>query len=145
MAIDPAALATEIQQDADALGYAASVVAGNDQAVADALNLVRAGATFQVSREPISTAFFLSNVAPAEFLALTAVKLAQLQCIVAAQSVDINDASTQAMLVGIFGNPSATRTAIIAILKRQGSRAEALFGRGAVVSASDVSKALRGL
>jgi hypothetical protein len=142
--IDPGQLAAEINGDPAALGYAASVGAGNDQAVADALNLVRAGASFQVSREPIATAFFLSNVAATEFLTLSAVKLAQLQCIVAAQAVDINDASTQAMLIGIFGNPSATRTNIIAILKRQASRAEVLFGRGAVVSASDVSNALRG-
>jgi hypothetical protein len=142
--IDYAALASEINTDPAALGYAAPKAAGNDQGVANLLNAVGAGAGFQVNREPISTAFFLSNVAAAEYLALTAVKLAQLQCIVAAQTVDINDASTQAMLIGVFGNPSATRTNIIAILKRQGSRAEVLFGRGTVITVNDISKALRG-
>ena len=142
MAIDYAALATEINTDPLALGYAAPKAAGNDAAVATLLNTIGATAAYQVNREPISTAVFLSHVDSAGFLALLPTQLAQLQCLMVVQTIDINDASTQAILVGIFGNPSATRTNIIAILKRQGSRAEVLFGRGVTVSSDDVARAM---
>lgn len=144
MSIDYAALKTEIQTDPAVLGYSVPLAAGNDHGIADILNAVGAGATFQVNREAITTAFFLSNVSSAEYLALAQLKLLQLTPLMAAQTIDINDASTQAILIGVFGNPSTTRTNIIALLKRQGSRGEVLFGRGTAITASDVSFALRG-
>lgn len=141
MAIDYVALASEINTDPAALGYAAPKQAGNDIAVAVLLNAVGAGVSFQVNREPISSALFIANMDPTEFAALTQAQLLRLLIILSGDSVDINGANTQTSLLGIFPNPGATKTAIAALLKRQGSRAEVLFGRGTVITGYDVAHA----
>jgi hypothetical protein len=147
MAIDYTALATEINNDPSALGYAVPKNAGNDQGVADVINLVRAGASFQVNREPIARETFIENINSTEFAALTALQLSRLQVILTGATVDINGTNTQSNLLGIFPNSNVagtTKSNISALLKRQASRAEVLFGRGTIVSATDVSRALRG-
>ena len=141
MSIDSQALATEITTDPAALGYAAPLAAGADQALADILNLVRTGVTFKIDREPITAAAFLAQCSSTEFLALTQLKLSQLSTVFAAQMIDINDVSTQAILLGIFPAAGTTKANIQAILKRNGSRAEVLFGRGAIVTADDIARA----
>lgn len=142
MPINYAALATEINTDPLTLGYATPKAAGNDQAIAILLNAVGAGASYQVNREAIPVALLFVNIDATEFLALSDIKLQQLQAVLAAVSIDLNDASTRAILIGIFGNPSVTRTNLTAILKRQGSRAEVLFGRGTTITSNDVARAL---
>jgi hypothetical protein len=142
--MDYAALKTEIQTDPQALGFAAMLAAGSDQPIADALNLVRAGAAYQVNREAITSALFISQMDPTEFAALTQAQLLRLEVILTGGTVDINDTRTQSNLLGIFPNPGTTKTNVAALLKRQGSRAEVVLGRGTVVTASDVGRALRG-
>lgn len=141
MPIDYAALKTELQNDPAALGYAALITAGNDQGLADALNLVRNGVPYQINREPIATALFITKMDSAEFAALTQPQLLRLNTMLIGGAVDINDANTQTSLLGIFPANGASKAAVQALLKRQGSRAEVLFGRGVVVTATDVEYA----
>lgn len=144
MAIDYAALKTEIQTDPAALGYQSSVTAKNDQGIADLINTVRNGATFQVNREPVTVAQFIAKIDPAEFSALTQLQVSRLQALFSGGTLDINEPNTQSNMTKIFPAAGATVANVTPFLKRQGSRAEVLFGNGTVVTSSDVSLALRG-
>jgi hypothetical protein len=143
--LNDSALANEINTDPAGLGYAAGLAAKNDQGLADILNLPRAGAGFAANLEPVTSAQLFSRIDATELFALPAIKLQQLQCVLAAGAIDLNDPATQAVVLGIFPVAGVTRANVQAALKRQGSRAEALFGRGVSVTSSDVSRALRGL
>ena|ERR1051325_9099247 len=144
-------LATELNTDPAGLGYSPLVAAGRDAALVDALNQVRPGGAFQVDRERVPTYAIFASVDAAEFLALTSIQLQQLTTILNAGQVDLSNANIRNILVccgagagtGIFANPSATRTNLIALAKRQGSRAEVLWGSGTVVTGRDISLALR--
>ena len=144
-------LATELNTDPAGLGYSPLVAAGRDAALVDALNQVRPGGAFQVDRERVPTWAIFGSIDAAEFLALTATQREQLLVLLNAGQVDLSNANIRNILVccgagagtGIFANPSATRTNLIALAKRQGSRAEVLWGSGTVVNGRDVSLALR--
>jgi hypothetical protein len=140
-----AALASEINNDPAVLGYAPPKAAGNDQGVADLLNAVGSTPAFQVNREPISVALFVENIDPTEFSALTQLQVSRLSALFAGGTLNINGTRTQQNLLNIFPAAGATKTNVSALLKRFGSRAEVLFGNGVVITANDVSKALRGL
>lgn len=143
-ACEPSDLKSEFQNnpallaDANAVSLTTLFAAGKDADVLKVMNLPRGGASFQVDPAPVAVADFKAAVLdPAEYLALTDHQLAQLDTILGATTVDLTKASIRAILVGstspaitgIFANPSATRTALIALVKRQGSRAEVLCGR----------------
>jgi hypothetical protein len=144
-------LATELNTDPAGLGYSPLVAAGRDAALVDALNQVRPGGAYAVDRERVPTYAIFAAVDAAEFLALTSTQLQQLTTILNAGQVDLSNANIRNILVccgagagtGIFANPSATRSNLIALAKRQGSRAEVLWGSGTVVTVRDVSLALR--
>ena len=137
-------LANEINADPTGLGYAAFTNAGNDQGVVTLINAVGVSGSFQVPREPIPTAMFIANMDPTEFAALTNVQLLRLQIILSGGTVDINGANTRASLLAIFPSNGVTKTNIAALLNRQGSRAEVLWGIGTIVTTDNVSKAMRG-
>jgi hypothetical protein len=58
--------------------------------------------------------------------------------------ITITNANVRTILASIFGAGSATRTALLALQTRKGSRAEQLFGSGVTVSDNDIAIALRG-
>jgi len=143
-ACSPADLKTELQTNPANLSDGASVslstlfAAGKDADVLAVMNLPRSGAPFQVDPPPIAVADLKAVLDPAEYLALTDHQLLQLNTILGSTTVDLTKANLRAILVGvggltpivgIFANPSATRTALIAMVKRQGSRAEVVCGR----------------
>lgn len=144
MAITSAALKTELQTDPAALGYAALIAAGADQGCADALNLLRAGASFSVQLPTITSLDVQSCLDPTEFAALSATALSQLNVMLSGGTVNVAAANVRTILGAIFPGGGPTRTAIIAIVKRQGSRAEVLGGAGTIITHQDVAKALRG-
>lgn len=146
MAITSTSLASEIQADPAALGYAALVAAGDDASIVAALNLRRAGASFQVFRNDISQADIVGCIASADFKAATALQIAKLQFLFPpGVLLDASSANTRQIILDLFTGASAgTISALTAVASRQGSRAEVLFGVGAVVAISDVSFALRG-
>lgn len=140
MPINYAALKTELQTDPSALGYAALLAAGNHAGVAAALNLPRAGIT--ISRDLIPSHEIFEAIVTSEYTALVAAEKTRLQVILGMGQVNVKGANTRAQLAAMFGAGTATRTAILAMIDRQGSRAEQLFGAGTQVSAADIAQAL---
>lgn len=140
MAVDLHLLKSELANDPQALG----LVAMTDQAAADALNLVRAGAAYQINTAPVAAATFFSNLDPTEFLALTQLKISQLQAVFLAAPINLSDPSTQGILLGIFTASPISKANVTALVKRQASRAEVVMGIGTVVSAADVHNARNG-
>jgi hypothetical protein len=135
------------------LGYAAAYgkpittdSIGNDQAVLDMINLIRQGAAYQIQRTLMPAYEIAALMNPAEFNALTGGKQQQLVSIFAALQVDVSSQSMRDILfngaTSIFPNPGATRTALIAAVKRQGSRAEVLCGSNRTMA--QISQAIRG-
>ena len=131
MSVDLTALKAELLTDPAGLGYVVNDNAGNR----DKLNLVRAAIQIDVdsvSPAEIMRATVFAELATAEqqrkYLALTQA------------SVDPNASN----IVGAFANvfpAGPTRTALLLLQTRDGSRAEQLFGRA--VSTSQVAEALR--
>lgn len=157
MAIDYAALKTELNTDPTALGYAAPRTAGDDVTLAGIVNLLRA--TIQIRRADISASEIANAIDVADYTALpgspTAAQLsserrflAWITGILTVGSVRLlNDDGTNAPAItnfqAMFPAGSATRTRLLALASRNGSRAEQLFGAGTVITSADVAKALR--
>ena len=138
-----AALKAELTTDPSALGYTAAFVTGDHGTPQRLLCQVRAGAAFLVDRELVPTYLLFSAVDATDFATLTALQIAQLSAILSAGQVDLTKANIRTMLGAIFPLGGATRTALTALAKRQGSRAEVLFGTGACPSTREVSAAFR--
>lgn len=138
-----AQLKSELATDPQALGYAAAFAAGDHGTPASLINLVRAGAAYQVDRELIPAHMLFASVDATEFAALTTLQLTQLSAILASGQIDLSKANIRTMLSAIFPSGGPTRTALIALAKRQGSRAEVLFGPGTTLSNQHISQAWR--
>lgn len=144
MAIDRAALKSEITTDPAALGYAALVAAGDDAGVAAALNLARAGTAYQQYRGPLPAYQVVNATDPADWAALTAQEKQRYQTLTGAGQVDTSNANLRAMFSAMFPAGSTTRANLTNLALRQGSRAEVLFGPGTTITHADVAAALRG-
>lgn len=138
-----AALTTEINTDPASLNLATLVAAGNDSGVAAALNAAGAGAAFSIFRKAIAVRDVVANIASADFASLTALQLAKLQLLFAGSAtLDATDTNTRTIIVGVFSGMATTVSNLTALAKRQGSRAEVLWGDGTTISANQVSQAL---
>ncbi len=139
MAFTLTQLAAEINTDPTALGLVALKAAGSDQAIADVLNLSRVGIT--VDRNDIRAKELQGAVVTAEYLALAQPQRDLWQALLTIAPLDAGDANTKASVAAVF-SAGPTRTALVALATRQGSRAEQLWGTGTTVSAISVSRAL---
>lgn len=151
-------LATEINTDPTAIGYAPHITSGSDNAIADLLNEPRAGIT--IRRQDISTKELYESIDVADYAALPSnpnatqlsterrflAWLSGLQALgrVRLQNDDGTDTPVVKNLLTMFPAGSQTRARIIALATRLGSRAEQLFGANVAVTDDDVAKALRG-
>lgn len=142
MPIDYAALASEINVDPAALGYAAPKAAHDGVTIAAIMDAVGVGASFQVFRGVIPSYEIINSTVPAEWAALSAAEKQRYQTITGAGQVDTTNQNIRDAFLAMFAAGTATRTALIAMAKRQGSRAEVLFGVGVSVSHIDVKQAL---
>lgn len=150
MPFTTAQLATELTTDPANLGYAALIAAGNDRDLAAALNLVRSGTSadnksYTVWRNDVSPKEVVNCIAPADFTNATQIQITKLNLLFTGNSVDATLSNVRANMANIFsGASAATTNALAAVSRRNGSRAESLWGTGTSVSADDVAKALRG-
>jgi hypothetical protein len=144
MTITPSLLKTEIQQDPKGLGLAPLVAAGNDQGIADLLNSFASSGTCTAFRNNIQVNEIIAAIQPADFAALSVLQLTQLQTITGQAVFDATGANARTSLLNIFAGMTTTVAALTALASRVSSRAEVLFGAGTVISAGDVSFALRG-
>lgn len=132
------ALKTELDTDPQGYGYAGTT---NFQA-AQLLNLFRVGEV--VTRQTISVQDLQSQVVIAEYLLLTAVQREGWNAVLIASSdggVDVSNQSIRDQAAAIWGAGTQTRQNLIDIQTRAGSRAEALFGEGFVVTDKQVEEA----
>jgi len=142
MAFTTAQLASEINSDPAALGYAAHVASGDDAGVAALLN---AATTTKVFRNDLATHEVLNAIVAADFAALTQLQVSKLALFFAGTTtVDATNANTRTIFLGVFTGMANTVTALTALAQRNGSRAEVLWGVGTVITAANVSLALRG-
>jgi hypothetical protein len=141
--VSPSELLQELVDDPEGIGYGAMLTPGDEAGVVVALNVIRQGPANRVDREPVPTYKLLASVDPTELAALTGIQLQRFSTILSPGQVDLAADNVRTMLTALFPNPSVTRTAFIALAKRQGSRAEVLGGIGTVLTQHDVSRALR--
>lgn len=146
-----AALTTEINTDPTALGYAALKASGNDQGIADLLNIVRA--TISVKRPDCSPAEILEAIDlrdfPASPTGVASVPLAQswLESVTQFARIRLtNDDGTKTTTRKNFdrlvNDTQGSQTRLDAVAVRTGSRAEQLFGAGVFVTPTNVANAL---
>lgn len=143
MAINYATLKTEIQNDPAGIGYAAFVTAENDAGLAGALNLVRAGASYSIFKSSIPIKDVIANIVAADFATLTTLQIEKLQLLFAGNTsgLDATDLNTRSIILGIFSGMTTTVSNLTTLAKRQGSRAEVLFGMGTVITDHDIGRA----
>lgn len=150
------ALRTELQTDPLGLGYAAVIATGNHQTVADLMNLPRT--IIRIRRADISSAEIASAIEVTDYPALggnpTAAALsterrylAWLTAILTVPLVRLLNADGTntpviANFSAMFGAGTGTRTRLLALAERDGSRTEQLFGIGQQVTYHDIGLAL---
>jgi hypothetical protein len=141
------ALATEINTDPRAYGYAALKAAGNDQGLADALNLARDGTNggplISVNRGTISTQELVEAVVRSEMPASQSDR-DWLIMVSSGVRVRVDTGSTaRAGLLAIFAAGTTTRTNLTTVSsKSPASRAEELFGINIIVTPTDIAASL---
>jgi hypothetical protein len=140
----PAGLAALLTADADSIGFAAPIAAGQDGAVLKLANDPQPGAAYRVQRKIIPSYEVTANYDKGEFLALTATKLNQLTSLLSAGSIDASSQNIQDILFGdaaaIFPPAGATKANLVALVKSPGSWAQRRCGRP--LTLNDISDAL---
>lgn len=147
-----AQLKTEINTDPQTYGYAAWVAASEPENVAAALNKVRDGtdgeAAILVRRLDVSAIELLEAVDTRDFIASpNSLQAAWFESVTQNATVRLaNPDGTQNRVKNnldrVLNDTQGSQTRLNALARRNGSRAEQLFGTGATVSVSDVQAAL---
>lgn len=163
MAIDYPELKQELETDPRAYGYAAYLQAGDMQGPADLLNLVRTGSNggpaITIRKGALNVKELYESIIVPDMPALSGNPnssqlsterqyLAWLTGLAALETVRLlNDDGTNGPvatnLLAMFPAGTGTRTRLIALAQRPGSRAEELFGESVQVSFNDIIVALR--
>lgn len=150
MAIDLAVLNTELTTDSNNYGYAALIAIGNDQGLADMLNLPRAA--ISMPRPDVNPLEILEAISVDDFIASSGQQLLMgswFESITQYPSIRIlkdngSDTRTMTNFMRILKNGTQSEVRLRALASRQGSRAEALFGVNTTVTNMDIAHALRG-
>lgn len=147
MAIDYAALKTEILTDPNNYGYAGPLASRTDWQVAALLNEIRAGIT--VPRADVTPLEVIEAINVSDFVTSPASTLyaSWLSALLQYPSLRIlkadgSDTRVMSNVMKLLTNGSASETRLRALASRTGSRAEQLFGVGTVVAVSDIGTAL---
>ncbi len=139
--MDYVALKSELQTDPTTLGYAAAIASGSDNILANLLNAV--SQSININRTTVPNSEIFNAIDATDYAGLAAAKKTDLQLVLTPDVITITNANVRTILASIFGAGSATRTALLALQTRKGSRAEQLFGSGVFVTADDIAIALR--
>lgn len=139
--MDYVALKAEIDNDPTALGLVLLRNAGNDQGIADALNLVRQA--INIDRDLVPAYEVVEAMVASEYASLSAAEKTRIQTIVGAGTIYVKGPNTRAAFAAAFGAGTTSRANLLALQQRKGSRAEQLWGSGTAITNSDVAKALR--
>ena len=133
-----AALKVELLTDPASVGYAPFIITGDDNSLADLLNLVRTGPTYQVYSDPASPSRIFAAIDATDFSILTTTDLSRLQVILTTPLIDLSASNIKTMVTGVFPLGPTTQQNIAALVTRNGSRAEVLWGPHTVVTPNQV-------
>lgn len=139
--MDYLALKNELVGDPKGYGYAQYLASGSDWVLADMLNQVRD--SIRIDRTFVNAYEIIEAIRPIEWSYIEAEDKWRFQLILGMGQVYIKGTNTREILLEPFPNYCITWSNIMALTKRSGSRAEELFGEGAVVTSEDVNKARR--
>ena len=143
MAVPLSELKTELQTDPNGLGYAPLTSSGQTKATADLINTVQSTAAYLVFFPTVTSYAVHAAFDPTEFATLAALSLNQLSVMLSGGLVNSASSSTRTILLNIFTGMPTTRGNLAAVMRRQGSRAEVLWGIGTIVMQDEVERALR--
>ncbi|MEO0166747.1 MAG: hypothetical protein ABIL39_11495 [candidate division WOR-3 bacterium] len=141
MAIDYITLKNEFVNDPRGYGYTIYWENGQDWKLAELINEVRNN--IKIDRELVNAYEVFECIVPEEWAALTTQEKERIRLILAMGQVNLKGANTRAAFQAAFGTGTTTRANLINLLKRNGSRAEELFGAGTSITWEDVAKARR--
>ncbi len=129
-------LKTELDNDPKGLGYSGKT----DREAADLLNALGLSHE-EVDNDVLEAYKILDATDPTEWAALSAVEKERYQLLISAGRLNVKSENVKSAFGKMFGLGTVTRAALLALTKRDASRAEILFGQG--VSLLDVHKARR--
>jgi len=144
-------LTTELVTDPAGIGYAPYIIAGNHMALETILNDKTGIGSGTINRTYADAPTLQSAVVVSEYLALTDIaRQAWLLLVTASQNtgqegslgVPLQNSEIQAQVTAIWDAGTVTRSNLLALLTKGGSRAEVLWGDGAVVTINDISLAI---
>lgn len=154
MSFSLTALKTELTTDPQNYGYSGLVAIRNDDGLAQVINFPRDGVTacpvngvvgpaITVFRNDITPREIINSVASGDFVNAQQIQISKLNILFQAAPLDATLPNLRANVQGVFASGSAaTKTALVNVAQRSGSRAEDLWGTGFVVQTTDVSNAL---
>jgi len=124
--MDYVALKNEFTIDPEGYGYAAPWAEGSVWKLANLINEIHPD--IPIERTIVDTYEVFQCIVPAEWAALDATEKERIQLVLSLGKVNIKDSNTRASLTTAFTGGTTTRTNLIALQTRPGSRAEQLFG-----------------
>jgi hypothetical protein len=139
--MDYLALKNEFITDPKSYGYSEFWSNGQDWKLAELINQVRD--SIQINRDIVSSYQIFEAMVPEEWAALSVQEKQRIQIILSMGEISTKGVNTRAAFQAAFAAGTVTRTNLITLLTRKGSRAEELFGAGISVSWDDVARSRR--
>lgn len=140
-AVPISALTTELQTDPTGRGYAAHVATGNHDELARLINEFQGGIT--VEKPSITSQELIDSVVQTEYGGLSAANRQYFDMLAGSARIDTRTGRPARVgLLNIFAAGTTTRTNLTAVVQRNGSRAEQLWGYGTVVTVAEIGQAL---
>lgn len=135
------ALHDEIENDPETIGYKDGSAWKSDDVIAGLINDPTNGDT--IERRNISPQEIIEQIAIADWLAIDAAERLYIQLLPSLPVISAVQDGTEVRgnLLSIFDAGTTTRDNLIAVVQKQGSRAEVLWGEGTVISVSQVAHA----
>ncbi len=142
MMIDPVALKSELDTDPSGLGYAPHLASGDNKALVGLLNESRAASP--VFRGLIPAHEIVSATEPGDWAGLSVAEQRRYIAMSGAGQIDVTSPNVRSAFAAMFGAGTTTRSNLVALARRDGSRIEELFGVGLAASLNDVREAING-
>ena len=137
-------LKTDITSGTLSSTFAPLVSAENWDAIAAMYNDVANGGL--IDRNTVTVFDLQSAVVGSEYIALTVGQRDLWNCLIIAcssSSIPLKNSNLRGQVAAVFGAGTTSRTNLLALQQRQGTKAEVLYGDGTVITPSDVFNAVR--
>ena len=136
------ALRTELLTDPTGIGYSTAVTRADHNTLVDLVN--RSAASYVVSIGTVTAINLQSVVVASEYAVLSGGQRDLWNAVLTAATggVPISNTAIRAQVAVVWSAGTTTRSNLLALDTRTGTRAEVLFGEGVRVTSTDVQKAL---